>query len=229
MPYNEYNFNKSSFRIRIGSKQQVITRISDTIRLYLANKTNRNQASVLEAISSNSIILPPAVIIKGAQIIHQHLNHTDIPGNYILGSQAVGYLNNNLAFKWIQHFNKYSAIRQQGIHRLLLLNGYSSHLIIEFAEYYKQRNIYLFAIPAYISHFLQPLNIILFQPFKHQHRQAIKMAVRIGCINFNIIKFLHTLYRMRIAIFKQLSITSGWEKTGLILYNPKLILTKLRR
>ena len=112
MPCDEYNFNKSGFYIRIGGKQQVITRVLDTIRLYLANKTNRDWASVLEAISSNSVVLPPAVIIKGAQIIYQHLNHTDIPGNYILGSQAVGYLNNNLAFKQIQHFNKYSAIRQ---------------------------------------------------------------------------------------------------------------------
>ena len=66
MLYNEYNFNKSSFRIRMGGKQQVITRVLDTIRLYLVNKINRNQASVLEVISSNSVILPPAVIIKGA-------------------------------------------------------------------------------------------------------------------------------------------------------------------
>ena len=34
---------------------------------------------------------------------------------------------------------------------------------------------------------------------------------------------------MRMAIFKQSSITSGWEKTGLIPYNPELVLTKLRR
>ena len=204
-------------------------RVLDTIRLYLVNKTNRNQALVLEAISGNSIILPLAVIIKGAQIIHQHLNYINIPGNYILGSQAVGYLNNNLAFKWIQHFNKYSTMRQQGVYRLLLLNGYSLHLIIEFTKYYKRRNIHLFAILAHISHFLQPLNIILFQPFKYYHRQAIKMAMRTGCTNFNIIEFLHALYRMRMAIFKQSSITSGQEKTSLILYNPELILTKLRR
>ena len=86
MPYNEYNFDKSSFRIRMGGKQWVITRVSDTIRLHLANKTNRDWASVLEAISGNSVILPPAVIIKGAWIMHQYLNYTDIPGNYMLGS-----------------------------------------------------------------------------------------------------------------------------------------------
>ena len=94
--------------------------------------------------------------------MHQYLNHTDILGNYILSSQAAGYLNNNLTFKWIQHFNKCSAVRQRGVYHLLLLDGHGLYLIIEFTEYYKQRNIHLFAILAYISHFLQPLNIILF-------------------------------------------------------------------
>ena len=49
-----------------------------------------------------------------------------------------------------------------GAHWLLLLDGYGLHLIKEFIEYYKEKNIYLLAIPPYISYFLQPLNIILF-------------------------------------------------------------------
>ena len=116
-----------------------------------------------------------------------------------------------------------------GAHRLLLLDSYGSHLIKEFIEYYKEKNIHLLAIPPYISYFLQSLNIVLFQPFKHYHRQAIKMAMRTGCINFNTIKFLHALHQIRIAIFKSLSILSGQAKTGLIPYNPKVILTRLRR
>ena len=56
---------------------------------------------MLEAISSNSVALNPAVIIKGAQIMHQHLNNIDILDGYMLGAQIRGYLNNDLAFKWI--------------------------------------------------------------------------------------------------------------------------------
>lgn len=70
MPCDKYNFNKSGFRIGIGGKQWVITRVSDTTRLHLANKTNRDWALVLEAISGDGVVLPPVVIIKGAQIIH---------------------------------------------------------------------------------------------------------------------------------------------------------------
>ena len=45
-------------------------RISDTKRMHLASKTNRDFTLVLEAISSNGVILTLAVIIKGQQIIY---------------------------------------------------------------------------------------------------------------------------------------------------------------
>ena len=39
--------------------------VSDTKRIYLASKTNRDFMLVLEAISGDRVILTPAVIIKG--------------------------------------------------------------------------------------------------------------------------------------------------------------------
>ena len=41
-----------------------------------------------------------------------------------------------------------------GAHWLLLLDSYNLYLIKEFAKYYKEKNIYLLAIPPYINHFL---------------------------------------------------------------------------
>ena len=153
-PYDEYNFDESGFRIGIGGSQWIITRVSDTKRMHSASETNRDFASVLEAISGDGVVLAPAVIIKGQQIMHQHLNNTSIPGNYMLGAQTKGYSNDDLAFDWIQYFNRQSTARQMGAHRLLLLDSYGSHLIKEFVEYCKEKNIYLLAIPPYISHFL---------------------------------------------------------------------------
>jgi len=116
-----------------------------------------------------------------------------------------------------------------GAHRLLLLDGHGLHLIKEFAEYCEEKNIHLLAIPPHISHFLQPLDVVLFQPFKHYYRQAVEIAMRTGCINFNTVKFLYALHQIRTAIFKSSSILLGWVKTGLIPYNPEVVLTRLRR
>jgi hypothetical protein len=45
------------------------------------------------------VVLPPAVIMKGAQIMHQHLNETSIPGNNMLGTHRAGYSKDDLAFE----------------------------------------------------------------------------------------------------------------------------------
>jgi len=66
--------------------------------MHLASETNHNFMSVLEAIFSDGVILVPAVIIKGQQIMHQHLNNTSILGNYMLGAQTKGYSNDDFAF-----------------------------------------------------------------------------------------------------------------------------------
>jgi hypothetical protein len=82
----------------MGGKQWVITRVTDTDRLHTADETNRDWASVLEAVSDDGVVLPPAVTIKGAQIMHQHLNSTELPANYLQGTQQAGYSNDDLAF-----------------------------------------------------------------------------------------------------------------------------------
>ena len=55
------------------------------------------------------------------------------------------------------------------------------HKILKFC---KNKQIYIFALPLYTSHILQPLNIILFQLYKHFH------VTYTGCNNFNKLKFL---------------------------------------
>ncbi|OCK92147.1 uncharacterized protein K441DRAFT_727123, partial [Cenococcum geophilum 1.58] len=54
------------------------------------------------------------------------------------------------------------------------------------------------------------------------------MAVQTGYTNFNTVKFLYALHQICITIFKSLSILLGWVKTGLIPYNPEVVLTRLR-
>jgi hypothetical protein len=59
---------------------------------------------------------------------------------------------------------------------------------MELVEFCELKSIILFSLPPRSSHFLQPLNVMLFQLFKHYHRQTIEMAMRTGCTNFNIIE-----------------------------------------
>ena len=75
---------------------------------------------------------------------------------------------------------------------------------------------------------LQPLDVVLFQPYKHYHGQEIDEATRTGCTNFDKTEFLASLGRIRLQAFKETSILSGFRKTGIVPYDPQIVLEKLQ-
>jgi DDE superfamily endonuclease len=73
---------------------------------------------------------------------------------------------------------------------LLILDCFTSHIEYDFVEYAQNNNIILFGLPPYITHFLQPPDVVYFQPLKHYHSEAIGNAIRTGDTEFSKIEFL---------------------------------------
>jgi hypothetical protein len=64
---NTYNFNKCSFKIRIGSAQDVV--IIKTFKVVLAStKTNKNFAIIVEVVNAKRETILLLYIIKGVTI-----------------------------------------------------------------------------------------------------------------------------------------------------------------
>jgi DDE superfamily endonuclease len=64
-----------------------------------------------------------------------------------------------------------------GQFRLLLLDGFSAHIEYDFVEFALYNHIILFTLPPHLTHFLQPLNVVCFQPLKHYYKEAINYAI----------------------------------------------------
>lgn len=63
---------------------------------------------------------------------------------------------------------------------LLIVDGYGSHSTIPFIIYQVTKSkIILFCLPPHSTHLPQPLDVGIFQPFKHYHPSAIDKAVRL--------------------------------------------------
>jgi DDE superfamily endonuclease len=86
----------------------------------------------------------------------------------------------------------------------------------------------MFCLPPHTSHILQPLNVMLFQPFKHYHEKAVNYASRTGCGDFNKLKFLAAINSIRQQTFKKHSILSSFRQCGLILFHPNIVLAKVQ-
>ena len=224
---DQYNFDETGFRIGIGRDQWVVT-LDPNRQCYLPSSNNRELVTSCEAISGDGEVLPPMLILPGALHLEDWYTNTNLDDDYLLAVSETGYSNDLLSLEWLQHFDKFSARRQIGVYRLLLLDGHGSHCTKEFIDYCDEKKIIPFCLPPHSTHLLQPLDVVVFQPLKHYHTEAIELATRTGCSDFNKIEFLSAISSIRQQAFKRTTILSSFRKTGLIPFNPDVVLSQLR-
>lgn len=82
-------------------------------------------------------------------------------------------------------------------------------------------------LPLHSTYLLQPLDIVLFQPYKHFHAKAVDDATRTGCDNFNKVEFLAAISDIRKKTFKSNSIKSAFREYRLVPFNPQKVVNKL--
>ena len=78
-----------------------------------------------------------------------------------------GYSPEELALKWVKHFDRYTSKRQIGEYRLLLFDGHDSIASYDFISYCDAKKIIPLCFPENTSDFLQPLDRIIFKPGQH--------------------------------------------------------------
>ena len=221
-----YNVDETGFRIGIGRDQWVITREA-TRSIYFASSSNRELVTVMETVSGDGCVLPPFIIVPGSLHMEDWYLKTSISDDSLLGVSETGYTNDILAMSWLEHFERFSSGRQEGAWRLLLLDGHKSHSTREFIEFCDEHKILPFFFPPHCTHLLQPLDVVVFQPYRHYHAEAVDQATRSGCSEFDKMEFLNAIDSIRLSTFKPSTIISSFRKTGLIPFDPEIVLAKL--
>jgi hypothetical protein len=181
--------------------------------------------TVVEAISAAGVSTPPMVILTG--IRHQRSFYNFLHDDTIVGNSDTGYTNDVLSIEWLKHWELHSRKTQVGAKRLLVMDGYGSHCTFEFIEYCNQHGVIPFSLPPHMSHLMQPLDVTVFQPYKHWHSEAIDAAIRTGCTDFNRVEFLAAFETFRRQALKSSTIKAGFEKTGLWPWQPEHVLRKI--
>ncbi|KAJ5464821.1 transcriptional regulator family: Centromere protein BDNA-binding region [Penicillium daleae] len=92
-----------------------------------------------------------------------------------------GFVNSDLAFQWLQHFDKHTLNRaKKNETHLLLFDGHKIHLTIEFHEYCLQANILPFKLISHATHLIQPLDGDVFQTYKTHFRSWNRLVTQYG-------------------------------------------------
>jgi len=97
----------------------------------------------------------------------------------------------------VKHFNRHTAARTAGTHRLLILDGHSSHATPEFDQYCAKNKIITLCMPPHTSHLLQPLDVSCFSPLKRAYGREIEELARQGVYHIDKIDFLTAVEQLQ--------------------------------
>ncbi len=226
LPSEIWNMDETGFRIGMGKNQLVVTKRKRS--QYLGMSENRESATAVECISADGRYLPAFLILSGQRHMSRWYEATPLDGRTAISLTESGYTNDEISLRWLQHFCKHTDKSRIGSKRLLILDGHGSHHTREFISTCQANNIIPFSLPPHLTHILQPLDVVVFQPLKHYHAKALDLLARDGIPDFTKLDFLTIIEDVRQKAFKKSTIIHTFEKTGIHPFNPQPVLKSLQ-
>ncbi len=155
--------------------------------------------------------------------------HKNLHGTELVLLSESGYINDKLAMDWLRHFIVHTQSTETSKPKALLLDSHTSHHHPPFAILAEKYNIYPFTFPSHLTHILQPLDVGIFQPYKHWHKVAVQTAIRSLDLQYDLSSFLRNLPTIRANTFKPQTIIHAFRKAGMWPVNSTVSLQKIQK
>ncbi len=223
---DHWNMDETGFRIGCGRAHTVVTRNIRGV-LQMADPENRDYITAAEAASAAGQSIPPMIITKGVNILARWTAN-DIDDDTLFNTSDTGYSNDDLAIDWLHHFIRCTHGKRTGQWILLIIDGFGSHMTLEFLDLATANDIILFKLPPHSTHITQPLDVGVFQAYKSHHGQAVDRAVRRGDDKFDRMEFFAAFQTFRAATFKPATLRHAFARTGIVPFNPLVVIDPLR-
>jgi DDE superfamily endonuclease len=110
---------------------------------------------------------------------------------------------------------------------MLVLDGYKSHVNVEFNKYYKENNIIPLYLPAHSSHLTQPLNISVFSLLKKAYSNKILFLARANVTYITKDDFFPTFQTAFKKTFTTKNVRGGFKGARLVPLDLEAVLSKL--
>lgn len=132
---------------------------------------------------------------------------------------------------WLQQvFQRETGLKARRKYRLLLIDGYGSHLTKEFLEYCHQHKIILAVYLPHSTHTLQALNVVMFKPLSTAYlkRLAKRLHKHQGLVLVKKPNFFGLFWDAWTNSFTKANILSSFKATSVHPFNPNVILERFR-
>lgn len=127
--------------------------------LVMIDPDNREYITSAESTNGVGRTIPAFLILQSNHKLHKWALYNDLTEETSLRTCDYRYSNDGLATDLLRIFDKHSARGQVGLYRLLIIDGYGSHLADEFWSFSKEHKIILFRLPLLSTYLTQPLDV----------------------------------------------------------------------
>ena len=90
---------------------------------------------------------------------------TGAPPQYVSYPSKIGWIDQDLFLKWLEHFDKFANPSPDNPH-IIILDGHHSHKTLAAVDYCRSKGIRLLTLPPHSTHKMQPLDRTYFKSFK---------------------------------------------------------------
>jgi hypothetical protein len=139
-----------------------------------------------------------------------------------------GYTNKDISLILLDHIIEHTNAGLDKPPKVLLMDRHSSHMDPDFIIKATASNIHPYPFLGHLTHVLQPLDVGVFQPYKHWHKKAVQHAMRNLDLDYNIASFMRDLHEIRAETFKKSTIHSAFEKAGIWPISCKTAIAKIK-
>jgi hypothetical protein len=222
-----FNFDETGFLMGMISTQLVVTGSERRTRPRAIQPGDREWVTAIVGVNATGWTIPPYIIFAGKLHLSTWYEGNDIPSDWVIALSDNGWTTDLLSLDWLKHFDVHTKARVKGTHRLLILDGYGSHLTLEFENYCNENKILTLCMPAHTSHLLQPLDMGCFSPLKKAYGRQIDRLIRNHINHISKIEFLPAFRIAFDVAITSNNIRGGFRGTGLIPFNSESVISKL--
>ncbi|RFU30219.1 hypothetical protein B7463_g6116, partial [Scytalidium lignicola] len=207
-----YNFDESGFRIGCPKGVEVLVPIEVT-ELYSLSPENRRSVTLIETISANGKApIPPVIIVQGKYHMNSWYEGGNLDGSELIHLSENGYTTDHIGLRFLHHFIQHTKASSDKPWKLLLMDNQSSHVTPEFTLLATQNHVVPFPFPAHLTYCMQPLDVGVFQPYKHWHNKAVQSATESLDFEYTISSFFRDLSEIRQKTFTRSTIQNAFKK-----------------
>ena len=163
-PSNIYNADETGF-MPSSTKARVLVGTELKNAYSLQPNQGKNMFTVLFCCNAAGTYLPPFTVYKGKSLWRRWVVHGPEGAQY--GVSPKGWMMDYNYQKWFSTvFCPLTKEEAGDKHRLLLMDGYNSHINYEVAKAAYDNNVHLLCLPPNTTHALQPLDVSVFRSVK---------------------------------------------------------------